>query len=54
MKTIIEYKDGRVETVEGAVPNVYGGAVSLIDADDGVIRDDEPLEPIARIVFEND
>lgn len=52
MRTIVEFKDGHTETIEDVGPNVYEGMVSLVDAEDGVVGDDVPVELISRVIFE--
>lgn len=58
MKTIIQFKDGRSQTVEDAAPSFGDGdgemSVYCIDADMGILTDEVPLSLIARVVFEND
>ena len=54
MRTIIEYKDGRVKTVEDVGPMVYEGMLSLVDAECGSDGNEVPIDLLKRVVFEVD
>jgi hypothetical protein len=54
MKTIIDYKDGRHEVIEDAMPSPYCDEFSCIDENAEIVLDTVPLDTIRRVVFIND
>lgn len=54
MQTTIEYKDGRIETTPNAAPsiNMELRSIGLMDSESTCLTDDEPLDLISKIIFE--